>query len=143
MECLQPISAEPARRALSRALGLSESEVQRYLDLLVEAKVLTTSERGYVLAEPLLVDTGATSRSARNLAAHWSTIGAERARSTAAGDTFSFNVFSIARADLKQLSALQHEYFQKARALIARSPPETVAVMSLQLFEFDVNPQTE
>jgi len=67
-------------------------------------------------------------------------VGAARAVAPRERDVFSYNVFSVSRSDLERIAALQREHFQRVRAIIGESQPETLAVMNLQLFAFEPSP---
>jgi DNA-binding phage protein len=137
LECVSRLEIELARTALMRMLGLPEDELTRYLQQMEQAGVLQRRQNRFVLGDPLVIDIGAASESRSRLTRHWAEVGATRAGSPRHNDVFSYNVFSVSRADLARIAALQREFFQRVRALIGSSPAETLAVMNLQLFEFD------
>jgi transcriptional regulator with XRE-family HTH domain len=137
LECLSQLEARAARAVLARMFGLELDEVDRYLAEMEGARVIRREQGRYLLGEPLVVDTGSASDANRRLARHWAEVAAERAGAPRRTDVFSYNVFSVSRADLVRIAALQREHFQKVRAIIANSPSETLAVMNLQLLEFD------
>ncbi len=137
LECIPDLERDQAEHTLSRTFGLSREEVARYLRHMVTAGVIARRKGRYVLSDPMVVDTGTASEAARRLARHWSDVGSTRTAAPHENDVFSFNVFSVSRADYLRLAEMQREYFQRVRAIIAKSAPEMVAVMNLQLLEFD------
>lgn len=137
LECVAALDCAAARRALQHMLGLEAEQLQRHLAQMETAGVIERRQDRYVLGDPLVIDTGPASDSRRRLTRHWAEVGAARAWAPRPRDVFSYNVFSVSRADLERIAALQREFFQRVRALIGPSPPETLAVMNLQLFEFD------
>lgn len=143
VECVPERDVPSTQRVLASTFGLSMSEVERCLELLVRAGVLSRDDRGYTMARPLLVDTGVASTPARRLTAHWFDVGTQRAFVPRPSDAFSFNVFSLSHEDLARIGKMQHEYFQSVRAIIAASKPETVALMNLQLVHFPLEDGAE
>ncbi len=137
LECVSRLDADAARAALVRMLGLGDEELARYLEQMERAGVIQRRQNRFMLGEPLVVDISAARESRLRLTRHWAEVGATRAGDPRSDDVFSYNVFSVSRADLARIAALQREFFQRVRALIGSSPPETLAVMNLQLFEFD------
>ena len=92
------------------------------------------------MAAPLVVDTDAVPDAARLLRRHWSEVAKRRIDAPHPQDVFSYNVFSVSRADLAQIARLHREHFQRIRTLIAESPAETVALLNFQLVEWDPQP---
>ena len=87
-------------------------------------------------ARPLSVDARANPGPARRaLKAHWIDVGRDRLLRGDAGQ-FSFNLFTVSRADLARLRAMQIEHSEAMRSVIAASAPgECVGVANLPLFE--------
>lgn len=141
LECVANESRAEAEQRLKEAFGLSILEVREHLQQLIRAGLVARRKGGYVLEAPLVIDTGTQSEQARRLVRHWADLGAKRSLSPSPTDVFSYNVFSVSRADLTEIARMQREHFQRVRAIIAKSPPETVAVMNLQLIEFDLYAQ--
>lgn len=136
LECLPSLERAEAEQSLARMFGLPRARVRRCLSHMVKAGLVARRAGGYVLSEPMLVDTGMATLAARRLAAHWARVATGRAESPAPSDLFSFNVFSVSHADLERIRQLQREHFQRVRAIIATSKPEAVAVINLQLVTF-------
>jgi transcriptional regulator with XRE-family HTH domain len=136
LECLAGVSCEQAEADLASMFELPREDVQRYLKHLVQANVIARKNKRYVLSEPLLIDTGTRSQAARRLTNHWASVGAQRALLPRPEDVFAFNVFSVSRADFEFIAQLQREHFQRVRAIVAKSDPQTVVVMNLQLMAF-------
>lgn len=137
LECVAALSCPAARSALVHMLGLDAEQLDHHLAQMERAGVIERQQDRYVLGEPLVIDTGPASDARRRLTRHWAEVGAARAWQPRPRDVFSYNVFSVSRADLERIAVLQREFFQRVRALIGPSAPETLAVMNLQLFEFD------
>jgi len=87
--------------------------------------------------EELAVDTRRHPEVNRQLKEHWTQVAADRIESGAPGQ-FSYNVFSVSRADFGRIRDLHLAYFHALRAIVAESEgSELVAVANVQLFELD------
>jgi DNA-binding phage protein len=141
LECVASLPRRDVEQSLARTFDLPLTEVKDYLQHLVLAGLVARRKGRYVLQDPLVVDTGARTKSARRLVHHWAQIGADRVDQMKARDMYSYNVFSVSRADFDTIAQMQREHFQRVRAIVAKSLPEVIAVMNLQLLQFD--PQLE
>jgi hypothetical protein len=56
-------------------------------------------------------------------------VSAERVSSPGPEDLFSYNLFSVSRADYQRIKALQKEFFREVRAIVAHSTPSECAGM--------------
>lgn len=141
IECLPLLAHRELVAALSNTFDLQTSEVEQCLRHLVRAGVVSRVKERYVLAEPLVIDTGFATEASKKLRVHWAAVGADRAKSPRNSDLFGYNVFSVSKRDLQRIAELHRQHFQRVRAIIAESKPETVAVMNLQLLQFDPTQQ--
>lgn len=115
-------------------LGISTSDEQLCLDLLVQMGRLRVVEGRYVCTEDLSVDMRRDPEVTRKLASFWMARGAERVLEPNAG-RFAFNTFGISYHDFERLKELQSRYFAELRAIVAASESaEVVAVATFQLF---------
>jgi transcriptional regulator with XRE-family HTH domain len=117
-------------------LGIPETEVDRCLEFLRETGQIAWDGARW-RQEALSVDTRREPEVGRRLKAHWSRVAADR---VAQGDRgqFSYNVFSVSRADFERIRELHLAYFHALRAIVAESEPaERVVVANVQLFALD------
>ncbi len=125
--------------AVAASLGLDVSEVRRCLQLLEGAAQIRWDGQRWAV-EALAVDTRRRPEIGRHLKRFWSEVAAARVADGDRGQ-FSYNVFSVSRADLARIRALHLEYFHTLRAIVAESEPgECVAVANVQLFALDGDP---
>ena len=69
---------------------------------------------------------------------HFAQVGYARLDRAHDADLFSYNVFSVSRADYQKMRQLQLDFFQQMRALAAASEPSEVAgLMTLHLLQWD------
>lgn len=120
---------------IAARLGIPEEEELRCLQAL-EQGGLVRRVAGKVLVEEATVDTSTSPEAGRRaLKRHWAEVGTARIAEGAPG-LFSYNVFSVSRADLAALQRLHVQYFTALRNVVAASqPPECVVVANVQLFE--------
>lgn len=87
--------------------------------------------------QPLAVDLQRSSEVGRQLRVHWTQVAGERL-ATGADGQFSYNVFTVSRADFERIRQLHLDYFRALRAVVAESEPsEVVAVANVQLFPLE------
>jgi hypothetical protein len=116
-------------------LGISLEEEQRCIDLLLQSGQLKKQKGRVVLGKPLTVDTRRDAIRSRRVKAWWIKLAAERLESGAQG-TFSYNIFSVSRADLERIQELHRAYFSELRSIVAASEPsECIALANVHLFE--------
>lgn len=120
---------------IAERLQISRDEEQRCLELLLETGQLRKQGARLVAGAALTVDTRGDPARTRQITAWWSKIGLERLEAAAQG-TFSYNLFSVSRADLERIRELYRAYFREVRRIIGASEPsECVALMNVHLFE--------
>lgn len=136
LECVGPLPCARAAERVAKLLRLPVTVVVRCLDLLEAAGVLSRERGAYVLSQPLLIDTSAVPDGGQRLRSHWAHVAHERSAHAGPFDVFSYNVFSVSREDVARIAQLQREYYQRVRAVVARSAPETVVLLNLQLIQW-------
>jgi hypothetical protein len=120
---------------IAERLQISREEEQRCLQLLLETGQLRKQGARLVAGAALTVDTRGDPARTRQITAWWSKVGLERLEAAAQG-TFSYNLFSVSRADLERIRELYRAYFREVRRIIGSSEPsECVALMNVHLFE--------
>jgi DNA-binding phage protein len=124
---------------IAERLGVPVDVEARAIDALVRAGALTFDGCRYTNAGPLTIDTQAAPSEIRALKAHWAAVGLERIGALGPNDLASYNTFSVSKADLARIRELHRAYFREVRAIVAGSSPnETVALLNVQLFEFEL-----
>ena len=119
---------------IARRLGIALDEERRCLEYL-EATGQASRTGTRIRPETLTVDTRAAPRIGQHLRMHWTRVATDRIAADGAGQ-FSFNVFSVSRADYERIRQAHLEYFRTLRAIVSESGPlEVVAVANVQLFE--------
>lgn len=121
---------------LAGRLGISVQEERRCMDFLIRTgRVLRAGE--HWVPEDLAVDTRRHPEIGRALKSHWTSVAAERVNEGAPGQ-FSYNVFTVSRADFERIREMHLRYFHALRAVVAESEPgEVVAVANVQLFALE------
>lgn len=126
--------AQPSRATIAALTGLSTSEVQSCLRLLLDSGQAVARKGRYTPSEVQVVDFRRDPESAQRLKAFWAQLAADLTRAARPGLS-AYNVFAVSRADLEHLQTLQRAYLNEMRTVIARSEPsEVVALASFQLF---------
>lgn len=138
VECLGQLSCQAVVKTIARAFGLEAERVADCLRRLEQGGVIARVRGKYRSAAPLVVDTGAFADGARQLRQHWSSVAHQRLEQVGPNDVFSYNVFSCSKADLLLIGRLQREHFQRIRAIIAKSSTETVALLNMQLMQWQL-----
>lgn len=135
---LQDYHALPAHDSgwVARRLGISVDEASRCIDHLVDTGQLRRAGTHLVL-DALAVDTRRRPDVGRRLKQHWTEVAADRIADASPGQ-FSYNVFTVSRADFERIRDLHLQYYQELRNVVAASEPgECVAVANVQLFALD------
>lgn len=114
------------------ALGIDPATVATCVTFLADTGQIVSDGTRW-RPEPLAVDTRLRPDVGRRLKAHWTSVAEARILEGAPGQ-FSYNVFSVSRADLERIRDLHLAYFRAMRAIVAESEPEVVAVANVQLF---------
>lgn len=128
---------------IAERLGLSREAEDESLELLAKTGQIFWRDGRWTLGEPLTVDTRHDPERAQAVKAFWARAAVERLAAGAEG-TFSYNVFSVSRADLERIRALHRAYFRELRAIVAESQPaECVALASVNLLELGAFSGTE
>lgn len=112
---------------LAARLPLAAAEVERCLEALQEAEVLRSNGSKLELHRALTVDMAGDT--ARRLRTHWAAVSAQRVAEPKPEDLFSYNLFSVSRADYERIKALQKDFFREVRAIVAQSTPSECAGM--------------
>lgn len=135
---LDTYRALPAHKPgwIAAHLGISLEEEARCIQFLDETGQISWDGLRYQV-DTLLVDTSRTPGLGPRLKAHWSQVAAQRIQAGAPGQ-FSYNVFTVSRADFERIREAHLAYFRSMRAIVAASEPgEVVAVVNVQLFGLD------
>ena len=133
-----PANARLASQAIARVLPISCEVAQQCVRLLRAAGVLGVRAGHYAVRSALVVDTRTNPAGARELRRHFAHVGYARLDRAHDADLFSYNVFSVSRADYQKMRQLQLDFFQQMRALAAASEPSEVAgLMTLHLLQWD------
>lgn len=138
VECLGHLKCPAVATSIASAFGLEVERVTDCLARLEEGGVIARVRGKYRSAAPLVVDTGANADGARQLRQHWGKVAHQRLDQVGPQDVFSYNVFSCSKADLLLIGRLQREHFQRIRAIIAKSSTETVALLNMQLMQWQL-----
>lgn len=121
---------------LAGALGLSEAQVDRYLQELEAAGQAVRGESHYEVAEILTIDTREDPAKNRALKTFWAKEALERFASTRTDEAtlFSFNLFAVSEAGFKRIRELHLTYYDQLRTIIEQSESaDRVVLMNLQL----------
>jgi hypothetical protein len=121
----QPASAQ--LRTLAKTLGRPMRVVRDCVETLLRGRVVSKTQGRYRLTGSMTVDGSSDPALERAARAFWLRTAYRRVQAPAANDLFSYNVFSVGRADYEKLVQLQREFFRGARALIAASEPTEMA----------------
>jgi transcriptional regulator with XRE-family HTH domain len=125
---------DPAQ--IATQLGIAESTVIRAVDKLILSGVVTRNASKPTALEvsgELTVDT----RAASELKGHWAEVARKRLTAPLDDDLFSYNVFSVSRADLGVIRERLQATYREIRALVAESKhADQLALVNLQLVGF-------
>ena len=124
---------------VAAVLGLDEATVSDCVSFMDETGQIRRKSNRYE-RERLAVDTRRHPEIGRALQAHWSGVARDRIQAEAPGQ-FSYNVFTVSRADFERIRELHLRYFHELRSIVAESEPEEmVAVANVQLFGLQNSP---
>lgn len=116
-------------------LGIDREQEAVCLSTLLEAGMVEFDGVRYRTTAVSVDVSGASREDLQRVRAHWADVGASAIRAGREG-VYSWNVFSVSRADLARLQQLHLAYFRNLRAIVAESEPaECVVVANVQLFE--------
>ena len=114
-------------------LGIDVEEATACLELLRETGAIRRAGKRW-RPEGLAVDTRRYPEVGRKLKAHWTRVAAEKIGDEAPGQ-FSYNVFTVSKADFERIREAHLAYFHALRQIVAGSEEdEVVAVANVQLF---------
>jgi hypothetical protein len=120
---------------IAHRLGIRREEVERCVALLLETGQLKKRGKRLIPGTTLTVDTRGDATRSRQAKAFWTRVALERIEAGADG-TFSYNLFSVSRADLERIRDLHRAYFRELRRIVAASEPaECVALANVHLLE--------
>ena len=135
-------NARLAGEQMARVLPISPEVARQCVRLLREAGVIGVHGGCYAVRSALVVDTRTNPAGARELRRHFAQVGYARLDRAYDADLFSYNVFSVSRADYQKMRQLQLEFFQQMRAIAAASKPSEIAgLMTLHLLQWDPQQQ--
>ena len=118
-------------------LSISDGIERESLDLLLSSGQVFWSGTHYVPTNSTLVDTRADPRRALALKAWWTQLALER-MTTGSPGLYSYNLCSIAKADLERIVELQRKCFRQMTHIIANSTgSDHVILYAAQLLSLD------
>jgi hypothetical protein len=116
-------------------LQIPREEEERCVALLLESGQIKKERGRLIPGAALTVDTRRDAERSRQVKAWWADVARERLLRGAEG-TFSYNLFSVSRADLERIQELHRAYFRELRRIVAASEPsECIALATVHLFE--------
>lgn len=122
---------------IARALGLSRQRVDECVGVLETSGQVEWRDGRYHVFEERTVDTQENPQQGQRLKVWWAQVALERLEAQKPG-RFSYNLFTVSRADYARLEQLQLAYFRELRAIVAESAPaERVALVNMQLLPLD------
>ncbi len=125
---------------VAQRLRISLEEEERCIALLLETGQLKKRGKILVPGATLTVDTRGDATRSREAKAFWTRVALDRIESGVDG-TFSYNLFSVSRADLERIRELHRAYFRELRRIVAASEPaECIALANLHLVELGAGP---
>jgi hypothetical protein len=125
---------------IAERLGISQEEEQRCIALLLETGQIKKQAKRLIPGAALTVDTRGDPTHSRAAKAFWTRVSLGRIEAGASG-TFSYNLFSVSRADLERIRELHLAYFRELRRIVAASEPaECIALANVHLLELDARP---
>ena len=114
---------------LARQLGITEEEEARYLRLLRDSGQIEHRQRRFRSTGEATVDTRRDPEQAEKLRRFWAQTAIERAGKHAE-DVLSFNIFTLAHADLERVRELHRRYFAELRAIAGQSEPAQALLLA-------------
>jgi len=120
---------------IARWLQIPREEEERCVALLLESGQIKKERGRLIPGAALTVDTRRDPERSRQVKAWWADLARERLLRGVEG-TFSYNLFSVSRADLERIQELHRAYFRELRRIVADSEPsECIALATVHLFE--------
>jgi transcriptional regulator with XRE-family HTH domain len=118
---------------IAKRLGIPLDEERSILQLLRDSGQIALHDQRWIAAETMTLDTRQDPAAARRLRQHWSDVGLERARRDPDA-VLSFNLATLAKADLPRVHELHRRYFAELRELASQSEPaEIILLANVQL----------
>jgi Domain of unknown function (DUF4423) len=125
---------------IAERLGIDREEEVRCVALLLETGQLKRQGKRLIPGAALTVDTRSDAARSRQAKVFWTNIALERIQAGAEG-TFSYNLFSVSRADLERIRELHRAYFRELRRIVAASEPdECIVLANVHLLELGAQP---
>jgi transcriptional regulator with XRE-family HTH domain len=116
-------------------LQIPREEEERCVALLLETGQIKKERGRLIPGASLTVDTRRDPERSRRVKAWWAGVARERLLRGVEG-TFSYNLFSVSRADLERIQELHRSYFRELRRIVADSEPsECIALAIVHLLE--------
>jgi transcriptional regulator with XRE-family HTH domain len=116
-------------------LQIPREEEERCVALLLESGQIRKERGRLIPGAALTVDTRGDPERSRRVKAWWADVARERLLRGVEG-TFSYNLFSVSRADLERIQELHRAYFRELRRIVADSEPcECIALATVHLLE--------
>jgi hypothetical protein len=116
-------------------LRVNVEETERCVALLLETGQLKKRGKRLIPGATLTVDTRGDAARSRDAKAFWTRVALERIEAGVQG-AFSYNLFSVSRADLERIRELHRAYFRELRRIVAASEPaECIALANVHLVE--------
>lgn len=120
---------------IAERLSISREEEERCVALLLETGQVKKQGKRLIPGAALTVDTRGDAARSRAAKAFWTRVSLDRIEAGVDG-TFSYNLFSVSRADLERIRELHRAYFRELRRIVAASEPaECIALANVHLLE--------
>ena len=123
---------------VAQRLGIPANTVHDALRRLESAGVIRREGAFWRQDRPLTVETRGKRDDMNTLLRHWTAVSYRRIIDRRRSDLFSYNVMSCSRDDYDRIRDLLRRTFREIQSIVAASTPtERVALLQLQLLEFD------
>jgi transcriptional regulator with XRE-family HTH domain len=125
---------------IAERLNISREEEARCVDLLLETGQLRREGPRLRPGASLTVDTRGDRQRSQQMKAFWTSVALQRLQAGEEG-TFSYNQFSVSRADFAKIQELFRSYFRELRRIVAASEPaECIVLSNVHLLELGPKP---
>lgn len=123
---------------IARRLGIPVKIEHDCLRRLESAGVIRKENGLWRQDRPLTVDTRSSRDDMSVLLRQWIAVGYQRIAERSSRDLFAYNIMSCSLADYDRIRELLRRTFREIQSLVAASEPsERIALLSLQLLEFE------
>lgn len=123
---------------VAKRLRVAPEVARDALERLEGAAVIRFENGRWCQERPLTVNTRGAQDDMNALLGHWSAVASHRIVERRPRDFFAYNAMSCSRADYEQIRDLLRRTFREIQSIVAASEPtEKVALLNLQLLEFD------